>query len=150
MNSKKGFTLVELVVVIGILAVLATIAIPVISNVVNSATLGSIFANARAIELSINSARADIAYKNRETYGDGASNGTVTVGEVIKANSLQDACKRRVYKGREIVPVWNADNGKVVVVYADTYEDVESGSVISRYLDIDDTQTTLIKNLPES
>ena len=37
-QSKKGFTLVELVVVIAILAILAAIAIPAVIGIINSAT----------------------------------------------------------------------------------------------------------------
>ncbi len=37
-QSKKGFTLVELVVVIAILAILAAVAIPMVTGIINSAT----------------------------------------------------------------------------------------------------------------
>ena len=40
-QSKKGFTLVELVVVIAILAILAAIAIPAVIGIINSATQSS-------------------------------------------------------------------------------------------------------------
>ena len=40
-QSKKGFTLVELVVVIAILAILAAIAIPAVIGIINSATTSS-------------------------------------------------------------------------------------------------------------
>lgn len=150
MNSKKGFTLVELVVVIAILAVLVAIAIPVVSNIVNSASLNATYSNARALERSIGSARADIAYKNKETYGVDAVYGTVTIGQVVKENSLQDACKKAVYNKREIVPVWNIDGASVVVVYVDDYTEVQTGVLISNYITLNDTETTLIKNLPSS
>lgn len=146
--NKKGFTLVELVVVIAILAILAAIAIPLVSNILNSASLNSAYANARTIGKSIDSARADIAAKNKETYGSNVSN--VTVGQVIKENSLQSACEEVTYKDRNVIPVWNSDNGKVVVVYSDDFKEVKSGELIDNRVSLDETEATLVKNLPES
>ncbi len=48
-QSKKGFTLVELVVVIAILAILAAIAIPAVIGIINSATTSSGQSNASSL-----------------------------------------------------------------------------------------------------
>lgn len=49
-QSKKGFTLVELVVVIAILAILAAIAIPAVVGIINSANESSGQTNAAAVD----------------------------------------------------------------------------------------------------
>ena len=46
-RTNKGFTLVELIIVIAVIGVLAAILIPVFSNVVKKANLKSAFADAR-------------------------------------------------------------------------------------------------------
>lgn len=51
--SKKGFTLIELVVVIAVLAVLAAIAIPVVTGVLDDAKENVDNANANTIEASV-------------------------------------------------------------------------------------------------
>lgn len=49
-QSKKGFTLVELVVVIAILAILAAIAIPAVVNIINSANASSAKTDASSLD----------------------------------------------------------------------------------------------------
>ncbi len=149
-RSKRGFTLVELVVVIAVLAVLAAIAIPVAVNTINNATLNTALTNKRTISNCIATAQADIAVENKTTYGEDAVKGTITVGQVIKVNSISEACESQLYYSREIVPVWNSDIGEVVIVYTDDYRDVESGVSVTSYISISDTEDTLIKNLPMS
>ena len=51
-TNKKGFTLVELVIVIAILAILAAIAIPTVSNVISTANKNVDKANAQTVELA--------------------------------------------------------------------------------------------------
>ena len=60
-TNKKGFTLVELVIVIAILAILAAIAIPTVTNVIGTANTNTDLANAQTIELALKSASAETA-----------------------------------------------------------------------------------------
>jgi len=53
MKSKKGFTLVELMVVIVILGILVAIAIPVYNNITESAEASSCKANQRTLESAL-------------------------------------------------------------------------------------------------
>jgi len=59
-TNKKGFTLVELVIVIAILAILAAIAIPTVSNVIGTANKNTDLANAQTVELALKTADAEI------------------------------------------------------------------------------------------
>jgi prepilin-type N-terminal cleavage/methylation domain-containing protein len=59
-TNKKGFTLVELVIVIAILAILAAIAIPTVSNVITTANQNVDKANAQTVELALKSAAAEL------------------------------------------------------------------------------------------
>ena len=70
-NSKKGFTLVELVVVIAILAILAAIAIPVVNSIINTASKNGALSNAQSIELAVKECQSYIASGNNEVYKSG-------------------------------------------------------------------------------
>ena len=48
-NNKKGFTIVELVIVIAVIGILAVVMIPVFSNVVGDAQANSAIMNARNV-----------------------------------------------------------------------------------------------------
>ena len=82
-NSKKGFTLVELVVVIAILAILAAIAIPVVSNTIESSQRSSAMSNAQSVELALKEAHAMLAANDHSVYAAGA-----TVDDVYTEKSL--------------------------------------------------------------
>lgn len=60
-SNKKGFTLVELVIVIAVLAILAAIAIPTVTNVIETANTNTDAANCQTIELALKSADAENA-----------------------------------------------------------------------------------------
>mgnify|MGYP002766482971 CR=1 FL=1 len=96
-NSKKGFTLVELVVVIAILAILAAIAIPVVSSTITSSQRSSAKSNAQTIELAIKeadaaiSAKDDTVFNTTATGGNKASQGKLTLKEISKAKAIDSA-----------------------------------------------------------
>ena len=58
-NNKKGFTLVELVIVVAVMAVLVAVAIPTVSSITGTAKDTVADSNARTIESIIKLAEAD-------------------------------------------------------------------------------------------
>ena len=114
-NSKKGFTLVELVIVIAILAILAAIAIPVVNSIINTASKNGALSNAETIELSIKECQADIAARNNEVYNGTSKysftqpNGTATVTDRVLPNAASgDATARKGYKSIDVQDVAGA------------------------------------------
>lgn len=57
-KNKKGFTLIELIVVVAILAILAAIAVPMIIGYADEARTAALQANAKMIAQSLNTANA--------------------------------------------------------------------------------------------
>ena len=99
-NSKKGFTLVELVVVIAILAILAAIAIPVVSSTITSSQRSSAKSNAQTIEVAIKEADAAISAKDDTVFIDKknaanpnfkASSGSLTLKNITDAKAIDSA-----------------------------------------------------------
>ena len=67
-NIEKGFTLVELVVVIAIPAVLAAIAIPLLSSTIESSQRSTALSDAQTLELALKEAHAQIIAKDTSVY----------------------------------------------------------------------------------
>ncbi|MGN0594722.1 MAG: type II secretion system protein [Hominimerdicola sp.] len=59
-SNKKGFTLVELVVVIAIIGILAAILVPTMMNYVKKAKLKSANSNAKLVYTTVNNQAADL------------------------------------------------------------------------------------------
>ncbi len=132
-NSKKGFTLVELVIVIAILAILAAIAIPVVNSIVNTASRNTALSNADTIELAIKECQADIAARNGEIYPEAADarRSTILVANVASTMAIEDAFEPIRYNGVEYEPVWDTINDKCVFLQDSTHIEIETGAVYS-------------------
>ena len=100
-NSKKGFTVVELVIVIAIIAILAAVLIPTFSNVIKKANESS-----------------DIqAMRNMNTYlaVEDASKGSLTITDVyktLKAQGLNAKDYKPLYDGR--LYFYDQDDNRIV------------------------------------
>lgn len=92
-QSKKGFTLVELVIVIAILAILAAVAIPVVTSIVKTANDNTFISNAQTMDIAVKEAAAGLnsdMENYKTTYGISSTKtiGSVTVAEILKENGL--------------------------------------------------------------
>ena len=91
-SNRKGFTLVELVVVIAIIGILAAILVPTMMNYVKKAKLKSANSNAKLVFTTANNQAADII------AGDGAVSDIVAAsGSVSGWSSASNSLQKAVY-----------------------------------------------------
>ncbi len=110
-TNKKGFTVIELVMVVALIAILAAIAIPTVSNVIGTANENVDKSNAQTVEMAIKTAYAEAL---------AAKDSTLTIGtESVKAEDLT-VTKALKYKGIATLPdakvsgaKWGYKDGKI-------------------------------------
>lgn len=87
-SNKKGFTLVELVIVIAVLAILAAIAIPTVTNIINTANTNVDASNAQTIELALKSSYAEATAGTWTESGTAVKPADVTVTKALTHQGL--------------------------------------------------------------
>ena len=103
-KSKKGFTLVELVVVIAIIAILAAIAIPIVASTTKSSIVSRAKTNASTIEYAFKEADSAVAGADNTKYIHASAN-TIQISEVIAANKLEHIIQPELLFGTPYYPV---------------------------------------------
>lgn len=101
MRSKKGFTLVELMVVVVILGILVAIAVPVYNSVTDTAEANACKANQRTIESAI-----------MQWYADGSNSGDPTIDDLVGKYLVEEPkCRGKSYviEGTKPVTCPNGD-----------------------------------------
>ena len=121
-NNKKGFTLVELVIVVAVMAILVAVAIPTVKSVTESAKTSVQETNARTIESTIK-----LYLANKEAKTDGAP-ATLQKAMEEAALGIEKACfhyteSTGVAKYQATYPAsapTTADEGVIIIWYSDT------------------------------
>lgn len=126
-NKKKGFTLVELIVVLAILAILAAMLVPALTGYIDKANEKKVIATARQYYIAAQTVVSDAYASNDEIGTISAASGTVTVaaksGKTIKEERL--AAYKKDY---ERLSEYNAGDSFTFTVGTDSQE-IVSGNV---------------------
>ena len=108
-NSKKAFTLVELVIVIAVLGILAAIAVPVITSMLNSARLSTLKSNSTTVDMVIKEAVNEYKVGLKTEYNNKPVT-TATVKDVLIQNSIKlDVMEKKTIDKVDYAIYWDKD-----------------------------------------
>lgn len=118
LTNKKGFTLIEMLVVIAIIAILVAIIIPVVSSSTAKAAAATNAANLRSIKAEATTeVLSGVANTDGYVSVNKAENGTITVS-VNEATAPKSKAVGNQYNGNEVATIsYDANTKEVTVKY---------------------------------
>ena len=126
-NKKKGYTLVELIVVLAILAILAAMLVPALTGYIDKANKEKIVAETRQVVMAAQTTASEMFADNKtdseikaELESELADNDALILAEV--KGSLSEVT---VTKGSVVTLKYTAKNGKTCVYTANPTDDQE-------------------------
>lgn len=125
MNLKKGFTLVELLAVIVILAVIATITVPIVINVIQNSKESAFVDTAHGLVVAAGTYQAEKqALKEDTTLSINYKTSSESEKSVLKTSgTLPDAGELKIDdRGKVTLALWSDDARVCVVKEADAKE----------------------------